>query len=166
MINFMSLIFLTNQMVNTMSGSGVDQPALPRQGTSNNTNPDPQQSKPQQAPPAGTEPFLAAQTHLLTNMANTIANMQAQMNQAPPPPPPPARDRHREFMSHKPPSFSHSSDPLQADDRIKMVEKLLNIVQCTDREKVLYASGRLEWTAADWWDAYIAAHDTPNTITW
>jgi hypothetical protein len=74
------------------------------------------------------EQFLTTQTQLLTNMANTIANMQAQMNQAPPPPPPPARDRHRKFMSHKPPSFSHSPDPLQADDWIKMVEKMLNII--------------------------------------
>jgi hypothetical protein len=95
------------------------------------------------------EQFLAVQTQLLTNMVNTITNMQAQMNQAPPPPPPPARDRHRKFMSHKPPSFSHSSDPLQADDWIKTVEKMLNIVQCTNREKVPYASGRLEGTAAD-----------------
>jgi hypothetical protein len=126
MINFISLIFLTNQMVNTRSGSGVDQPAVLRQGTNNNTNPDLQPSPPDQAPPAGMEQFLAAQTQLLTNMANTITNMQAQMNQAPPPPPPPARNRHKEFMSHKPPSFSHSSDPLQADDRIKMVEKMLN----------------------------------------
>jgi hypothetical protein len=47
-----------------------------------------------------------------------------------------------------------------------MVEKMLNIIQCTDREKVLYALGRLEGIAADWWDAYTAAHDTPNTITW
>jgi hypothetical protein len=109
------------------------------------------------------EQFLAAQTQLLTNMANTIANMQAQMNQAPPPL---AGDRHRKFMSHKPPSFSHSPYPLQADDWIKTVEKMLNIVQCTDKEKVLYASGRLEGTAADWWDACTAAHDTPNTITW
>jgi hypothetical protein len=93
-------------------------------------------------------------------MANTIANMQAQMYQAPPPP---ARDRHREFMSHKPHSFSHSPDPLQADDWIKMVEKMMNIVQC---KKVLYASGRLEGTTTDWWDAYTAAYDTPNTITW
>jgi hypothetical protein len=69
-------------------------------------------------------------------------------------------------MSHKPPSFSHSSDPLQANDWIKTVEKMLNIDQCTDREKVLYASGRLEGTAAELWDAYTAAHDTPNTITW
>jgi hypothetical protein len=52
------------------------------------------------------EQFLAAQTQLLTNMANTIANMQAQMNQAPPPP---ARDRHMEFMSHKPFSLTRSS---------------------------------------------------------
>jgi hypothetical protein len=75
MINFMSLIFLTDQIVNTRSESRVDQPAVSRQGTSNNTNPDPQQSQPHQAPPAGMEQFLAAQTQLLTNMANTIANM-------------------------------------------------------------------------------------------
>ena len=62
--------------------------------------------------------------------------------------------------------FSHSTDPRQADDWIKTVEKMLNIVQCTTREKVLYASGRLEGTASDWWDAYIAAHADPNTITW
>ena len=69
-------------------------------------------------------------------------------------------------MSHSPPTFSHSPDPLHADDWLKTIEKMLNIVQCTDREKVLYASGRLEGTAADWWDAYTAAHANANTITW
>ena len=154
-------------MVNTRSGSGIDQPVVPRWRMSNNNNiPNSPQNQQYQAPPIGMEQFLAAQTQLLTNMANTITNMQVQMNQAPPLPPPPARDRHREFMSHKPPTFSHSSDPLQADDWIKTVEKMLNIVQCTDREKVLYAFGRLEGTALDWWDAYTAAHANPNTITW
>ena len=69
-------------------------------------------------------------------------------------------------MSHKPPTNSHSPDPLHADDWLKTIEKMLNIVQCTDREKVLYASGRLEGTAVDWWDAYTAAHADQNTITW
>jgi hypothetical protein len=69
-------------------------------------------------------------------------------------------------MSHKPPTFSHAPDPLQADDLIKTIEKMLDIAQCTDRERVLYASGRLEGTAAAWWDAYSAAHNAPNTITW
>jgi hypothetical protein len=43
---------------------------------------------------------------------------------------------------------------------------MLNIAQCSDREKVLYASGRLTGPAADWWDSYVAAHDATDTITW
>jgi hypothetical protein len=69
-------------------------------------------------------------------------------------------------MSHKPPTFSSSPDPLYADDWLKSVEKMLNISQCTDREKVLYASSHLTGPAADWWDSYCAAHVAANTITW
>jgi IS5 family transposase len=46
-------------------------------------------------------------------------------------------------MTHKPPTFSSYRDLLQADDWLKSVEKILNIAQCTDREKVIYASSRL-----------------------
>jgi hypothetical protein len=67
-------------------------------------------------------------------------------------------------MSHKPPTFSSSLDPLHADDWLKLVEKMLNIAQCTDQEKVLYASGRLTGPAADWWDSCCVAHAAANTI--
>jgi hypothetical protein len=83
-----------------------------------------------------------------------------------PPPQLPPRDKHQEFMSHKPPTFASSPDPLHADDWLKSVEKMLNIAQCSDREKVLYASGCLTGPTADWWDSYVAAHDTADTITW
>jgi hypothetical protein len=88
-------------------------------------------------------------------MCNTMAEMQAQLHQQyqqPPTPTPPAppRDKHREFMSHKPPTFSSSSDPLQDDNWLKSIEKMFNISQCTDREKVLYASDRLTSPAALW----------------
>jgi hypothetical protein len=63
-------------------------------------------------------------------------------------------------MSHKPPTFASSPEWL------KSVEKMLNIAQCSDWEKVLYASGRLTGPAADWWDSYVAAHDAADTITW
>jgi hypothetical protein len=84
-----------------------------------------------------------------------------------PPPPPlaPPWDMHRKFMSHKPPTFSNSPDPIQADDWLKTVDKMLNIAQCTDREKVLYTSGRLTGPSADWWDSYCSAHAAANTIT-
>jgi DNA polymerase III alpha subunit (gram-positive type) len=90
---------------------------------------------------------------------------QQQHQQAPlppPPPPVPPRDKHQEFMSHKPPTFASSPDPLDADDWLKSMEKILIIAQCSDREKVLYASGRLTGPAADWWDSYTTAHDVAD----
>jgi hypothetical protein len=69
-------------------------------------------------------------------------------------------------MSHHPPTYSHSTDPLDTDDWLKPVTKKLERAQCNDREMVLYGSGCLERLASDWWDAYSAAHPAPNTITW
>jgi len=62
---------------------------------------------------------------------------------APPPPPPPVhvRDKCGEFMKGRPPIFTHSVDPMEADDWLCAVERQLNIAQCNDVKKVLYASG-------------------------
>jgi hypothetical protein len=69
-------------------------------------------------------------------------------------------------MSHNPPTYSHSTDPLDADDWLKTITKKLEIVQCTDREMVLYAAGRLVGQAGDWWDAYATTHPNRRNITW
>jgi hypothetical protein len=155
--------------MDTRRGGGVDLPARIRRRRAV-TNLEPKMNPPLNPPPAGTDDVVAAQMRLLQQMANTMMEMQAQIHQdrqQPPPPPPPAppRDKHREFMSHKPPTFSSSPDPIQADDWLKSMEKMLNIAHCTNREKVLYASGRLTGPAADCWDAYYAAHAAANTIS-
>jgi hypothetical protein len=113
--------------------------------------------------------FFMAQMQLIQNLTATIQNLQAQQNQPPPqgpPPPPPPLNKHIEFISHHPPTYSHSVDPLDVDDCLKTINKKLNITQCNDQEKVLYASGCLEGATADWWDAYTVAHAAANTITW
>jgi hypothetical protein len=104
--------------------------------------------------------FLAAQMQLIQNLTATIQNIQAQQNQPPP------VDKHKEFMSHRPPTYSHSNDPFDANDWLKTVTKKLEMTQCTDREMVLYAAGCLEELAAEWWDAYTIAYVVSNTITW
>jgi hypothetical protein len=68
-------------------------------------------------------------------------------------------------MSHHPPTYSHSSDPLDADDWLKTVTKKLKIFQCTNRQIVLYVAGRLIGQAVDCWDAYSTAHPNRNNIT-
>jgi hypothetical protein len=55
---------------------------------------------------------------------------------------------------------------MDADDWLKSVEKKLQVVQCNNREKVLLASHQLSSLAADWWDAYVEAHEEPESINW
>jgi hypothetical protein len=56
----------------------------------------------------------------------------------------PSSGQAQRFYESSPPAFSHSVDPLDADDWLKVIGKKLDITQCNDREKVLYAFGRLE----------------------
>jgi len=76
---------------------------------------------------------------------------------APPPPPVHVRDKRGEFMKGRPPVFTHSADPMEADDWLRAVERQLNIAQCYDLKKVLYASGQLQIAAQTWWESYQAA---------
>jgi hypothetical protein len=102
------------------------------------------------------------QAQMLQTMQQTMANMQ-QNQQAPQPQ---QRDKLGDFQRTKPPSFSHCVEPMDADDWLKTVEKKLQIVQCNNREKVLLASCHLTGPAADWWDAYVEAHEEPDSINW
>ena len=76
-------------------------------------------------------------------MRQKMRQERLERQQQPPLPPPPPlaapRDKHQEFMSDKRPTFSSSPDRLHADDWLKSVENMLNIAQCNDQEKVLYA---------------------------
>jgi hypothetical protein len=109
--------------------------------------------------------FLETQTRLLQHLTNTVTNLQAQVNNPPVQPLAP-RNKHREFMSHHPPVFTHAVDLLEAEDWLKTVLKMLTTCRCDDREKVRYAAGRLQGSAAAWSDAYSAAHAAPDTISW
>jgi hypothetical protein len=114
--------------------------------------------------------FIAVQMQLLQGLTALVQeiqqNHQNRQYQQQQQHTPQARDKHRDFMSHHPPAFSHAVDPLDADDWLKVIRKKLDITQCNDREKVLYASGRLEGATSDWWYAFIAAHANANAITW
>jgi hypothetical protein len=96
---------------------------------------------------------------MLQTMQQTMVNLHAQ-TQAPPP----LRDRLRDFQHTKPPIFSNVVEPMDANDWLKSIEKKLQVVQCNNREKVLLASHQLSVPVANWWDAYMEAHDEPESI--
>jgi hypothetical protein len=94
-------------------------------------------------------------------MQQTLVGQLAQP-QAPPLP----KDRLGDFQRTKPPTFSFAMDPMDTDDWLKSVEKKLQMVQCNNYEKVLLASHQISGPAADWWYAYVEAHEKPESINW
>jgi hypothetical protein len=76
-------------------------------------------------------------------------------------------DKHGKFLKGCPPVFTHASDPMEADDWLRTVEKQLNIAQCNDLEKVLYISGQLQGAAQDWWELFqYGRPENAPEITW
>jgi hypothetical protein len=49
---------------------------------------------------------------------------------------------------------------------LQLVEKKLEIAQCSDREKVLFTAHQLFKTIADWWETYRNTHPNIEAIIW
>jgi hypothetical protein len=111
-------------------------------------------------PPPILEQVLMMQPQLLQTMQQTMVNKQNAQHQAP------SRDRLGDFQCTKPPTFSHSVELIDVDDWLKTVGKKLQVVQCSNWERVLLASHQLTGPAAYWWDAYVEAHKEPDTTNW
>jgi hypothetical protein len=76
-------------------------------------------------PPPTLEQVFMMQAQMLQTMQKTMVNMQNAQPQASPPPP---RDRLGDFQHTKPPTFSHSVEPMDTDDWLKTIERKLQVV--------------------------------------
>ncbi|WVZ51952.1 hypothetical protein U9M48_003049 [Paspalum notatum var. saurae] len=130
------------QMVNTRRNAAGGNASQGNQGVGNPL-PNP--------PPLTPEQFYNLQMQMMATMTNAVHVLQQAQAQPPPRPP---RDRRGDFLKGHPPTFSHATEPLQADDWLRAVERQLDIAQCNDRERVLYGSGQLRGAALDWWEYY------------
>jgi hypothetical protein len=88
------------------------------------------------------EQMFLMQTQAVQAIGQTLAAMQQVQQQHQPPPQPQMpqmpRDNYAEFMIGHPLVFAHSSDPMDAEDWLRTMERELHTAQCDDREKVLY----------------------------
>jgi hypothetical protein len=62
--------------------------------------------------------------------------------------------------------FAHSINPMEAEDWLCTMERVLHTAQCNDREKVLYGPRLLRGVAQSWWESYLATHVDLKAITW
>jgi hypothetical protein len=84
------------------------------------------------------EQLMAMQAQLMQTVMDHLGEQPAGA-----PPPVQVRDKRGEFLKGRPHVFTHASEPMEADNWLRAVEKQLNIAQYNNLEKVLYVSGQL-----------------------
>ena len=78
------------------------------------------------------------QTLILEALANAIINKRPREQTM--------NDKLTAFLRTKPPTFAGSSNPLEADDWLRVIERKLEPFECQDRDKVLLAAHQLTGT--------------------
>nr|AAX96226.1 retrotransposon protein, putative, Ty3-gypsy sub-class [Oryza sativa Japonica Group]ABA92682.1 retrotransposon protein, putative, Ty3-gypsy subclass [Oryza sativa Japonica Group] len=130
-------------------------------------------------PPLPENPMLAQvmahQTQMMAAMMQQMQQQHQQMHQkmqqhaeqhhqqfGPPPP----QSKLPEFLCVRPPTFSSTTNPMEAKDWLHAIEKKLNLLQCNDQEKVTFATHQLQGPASAWWDNHMATRPPGSEVTW
>ncbi|XP_066162121.1 uncharacterized protein [Oryza sativa Japonica Group] len=79
---------------------------------------------------------------------------------------PPPQNKLADFLCVKPPTFSSTINLVEAGDWLHTIEKKLELLQCTDQEKVVFASHQLHGYASEWWDHFRMNRAEGQPITW
>jgi hypothetical protein len=115
----------------------------PCNGQASNSQPNNTNNNPQ------IEQLIATQNQLMLAVLQTLNHLQPNLQDHQQQPPPPPQSRLGEFFITRPTTFSQAKDPMDAEDWLRSIEKKLEIAQCTDQEKVLFAAHQIFGTAAN-----------------
>jgi hypothetical protein len=100
--------------------------------------------------------MMAVQTQLMQTIMHLLAQNNNNNNH---------RGQHRNvpegfqkkvenFNKLRPPTFDHSTDPMDADNWLREIEKKLELTELTEEECVTLAAHQLIGTTNAWWDSY------------
>ena len=142
------------RMRSPTGASGSDVAPVHRSACQAGVEPPPPQSPPPAAPAAEPTPsqlLLMMDERHRQSMTQIMREFGAQMqNQATPQYP--GRSKLNDFQRTQPPKFSFATDPLEADDWLRTMEKKLEIARIDEQDKVIFATHYLEGPANVWWD--------------
>jgi hypothetical protein len=98
---------------------------------------------------------LANQTRLIEVLTRSLENQRPNGGRP--------QDRMGDFLRLKPPTFTESSNPLDADDWLRTIKRKLEAIGCPENQRVQLAAHQLSGMALAWWDTF---NVTIRDATW
>jgi len=57
-----------------------------------------------------------------------------------------------QFQKLNPPAFKGGADPIQAEEWLRQIEKILDVMECTESQRVSFTSFMFQGEAERWWE--------------
>lgn len=77
-----------------------------------------------------------------------------------------ARVTIRDFLQLNPRSFDSTAEPLEADDWLREVNRILTIAKVAHEDKLQFATHLLRGESASWWENFLEMRAPDSPITW
>ncbi|MQL73902.1 hypothetical protein Taro_006275 [Colocasia esculenta] len=71
---------------------------------------------------------------------------------------------YKDFRSLDPPRFAGSTDPDEAENWLKAIERIFRMIKCTEEEKVCLTTFQLDRDARAWWETVEATLEDSNQV--
>src|SRR3954464_13079580 len=71
-----------------------------------------------------------------------------------------------DFIHLRPPVFSYSTEPLDADEWLRNIERKLQAGHVADGDRVNYATYHLKGAASSWWENFLNMHPAGPPTNW
>ncbi|GJM99833.1 hypothetical protein PR202_ga16970 [Eleusine coracana subsp. coracana] len=78
----------------------------------------------------------------------------------------PQNSSYSDFLATRPPTFSSTTEPMEAENFLRMLESKFGLLNCTPVQKTLFAAQQLHGAAGAWWANHVASVGTDRQITW
>ena len=72
----------------------------------------------------------------------------------------------QDFILLNLPVFRCSSEPLDADDWLRSIERKLETAHVSPDDRVMFAAYFLEGAAGEWWESFVAMQPDGHIVTW
>ena len=72
-----------------------------------------------------------------------------------------------QFQKLHPPVFKGEADPMQAEERLRQIEKILDVMECTEGQRVAFTTFMCQREAEHWWEMVKSgAKSAGEELTW
>ncbi|XP_066311415.1 uncharacterized protein [Miscanthus floridulus] len=73
---------------------------------------------------------------------------------------------YQNFLGTHPPTFTPTTEPLDVEHWLRILEQKFQLLNATDEQKVRFAAQQLLGSASAWWDTFNVMHSMDHYVTW